>query len=118
MPQDCASPGDPSSSHGPHYWVWRTRHDLLDVRRPRLQSRRLLGLELVPLVHADDPAERATYVVQNLLDGREIDPKHRHARRSRPAKVVQAPLRDPGIVPPRLASGKLEHSLVQPPLRL
>src|SRR5215207_2836745 len=82
---------------------WPGGHELLDVARPSLQGSGLLGLEFMPLIHPDDPAERATHMVQNLLDGRKSNPKSRHTRRGRPAKVMQAPWRDLNIIPPRLA---------------
>lgn len=79
--------------------------------------------EAVPLVDADNAAERARDVVQYLLDHGQVGAEARHARRDRPPNIVEGPMRDSNIVliragRGRFLAGQAEHFSVNPVLGL
>ncbi len=79
---------------------------------PELNGSAHFRLEIVALVDADDAAERARDVVQELLSDFETHAEFRHVGRERPPKIVMCEAFNAACVERELAHAEARERLV------
>src|SRR6516162_3443015 len=97
-----------STANRDHVRYWE-RHEIVDIPTPCFERGAPFLKILKPIVDGCNPADRAAYVVQHLVDHVRRNVQSRHAGGSRATKVVQDPMGNRGHPVAQLVPFGLEH---------